>query len=58
MPFQGGMRAVVWTDALQFVVMFGGIIAVIVRGLIEVGGFEKVWQIAVQHDRAGPQVFK
>lgn len=55
---QGGMKAVVWTDALQFVIMFGGIIAVIVRGMVEVGGMEKVWDIAVKHDRAGPQIFK
>ncbi|XP_042228144.1 sodium-dependent multivitamin transporter-like isoform X3 [Homarus americanus] len=54
---QGGLKAVVWTDALQFMVLLGGIVAVIIKGMIEIGGLGKVWEIAVKHDRAGPQIF-
>ncbi|XP_042228143.1 sodium-dependent multivitamin transporter-like isoform X2 [Homarus americanus] len=53
----GGLKAVVWTDALQFMVLLGGIVAVIIKGMIEIGGLGKVWEIAVKHDRAGPQIF-
>ncbi|KAK3863994.1 hypothetical protein Pcinc_030258 [Petrolisthes cinctipes] len=52
----GGMKAVVWTDALQFMVLLGGIVGVLVKGVIEVGGMGRVWDIAVQHNRAGPQI--
>ncbi|XP_050715097.1 sodium-dependent multivitamin transporter-like [Eriocheir sinensis] len=52
----GGMKAVVWTDAFQFVVLFGGLIVVVVSGVTEVGGLAKVWEVAVKHERAGPQI--
>lgn len=29
--FKGGMRAVIWTDVFQFVVMIGGLLAVIIK---------------------------
>ncbi|XP_034944496.1 sodium-coupled monocarboxylate transporter 1-like [Chelonus insularis] len=40
----GGLKAVVWTDTIQTVVMFGGIIIVLVLGTREVGGVGEVWQ--------------
>lgn len=52
------MKAVVWTDVFQFVVLFGGLIVVIVSGVVEVGGLTKVWEVAVKHDRAGQQINK
>uniref|UniRef100_A0A182PLP8 Sodium/solute symporter n=1 Tax=Anopheles epiroticus TaxID=199890 RepID=A0A182PLP8_9DIPT len=42
----GGLRAVVWTDTLQFVLMIGACIAVIVLGISSVGGFMEVWEAA------------
>jgi Na+/pantothenate symporter len=42
--FQGGIKAVIWTDFLQGVVMVMSSIAVIVLGLIHVGGFLPVWE--------------
>ena len=29
--FQGGMRAVVWTDVFQALVMFGGMLAILIQ---------------------------
>jgi Na+/pantothenate symporter len=42
--FQGGIKAVIWTDFLQGVVMVVSSVAVIVLGLIHVGGFLPVWE--------------
>jgi len=42
--FQGGIKAVIWTDFLQGMVMVVASIAVIVLGLINVGGFLPVWE--------------
>jgi len=42
--FQGGIKAVIWTDFLQGMVMVVSSIAVIVLGLIHVGGFLPVWE--------------
>ncbi|KAE9548188.1 hypothetical protein FO519_008597, partial [Halicephalobus sp. NKZ332] len=44
----GGLKAVVWTDSLQAVFMYAGVIAVIVKGLSHerVGGLNRVLQIA------------
>ncbi|XP_069946548.1 sodium-dependent multivitamin transporter-like [Cherax quadricarinatus] len=53
----GGMKAVVWTDVLQLFILILGLIAVIIKGLIDMGSFQRVWEISVQHDRAGPQIF-
>ncbi|XP_043243518.1 sodium-coupled monocarboxylate transporter 1-like [Amphibalanus amphitrite] len=47
----GGMKAVLWTDTVQVIIMFGAIMAVIIKGSIDVGGFDVVWQTAVNGDR-------
>uniref|UniRef100_A0A182NTY1 Sodium/solute symporter n=1 Tax=Anopheles dirus TaxID=7168 RepID=A0A182NTY1_9DIPT len=47
----GGLRAVVWTDTLQFVLMIGACIAVIVLGIYSVGGFMEVWKAADRGER-------
>lgn len=36
--FQGGLKAVVWTDAIQSVFTAASIIFVVIIGLIQVGG--------------------
>ncbi|CAB3364426.1 Hypothetical predicted protein [Cloeon dipterum] len=41
----GGMRAVVWTDALQTVVMVSAMIFVMVLGAAKLGGWGQVWEI-------------
>ncbi|XP_055599842.1 sodium-coupled monocarboxylate transporter 1-like [Uranotaenia lowii] len=46
----GGLRAVVWTDTLQFVLMIGSSLVIIVLGIASVGGFFEVWKAA---DRGG-----
>jgi Na+/proline symporter len=41
---QGGIKAVVWTDFLQGVVMVVASLVVIVLGVIQVGGMGTVWE--------------
>lgn len=40
----GGIKAVIWTDVFQFVVMVSGIIAVLVKSSVDAGGAEKVFE--------------
>lgn len=47
----GGIKAVVWTDVFQAVIMMGGLIAILVIGSVEVGGLDKVWQINKAYNR-------
>ena len=48
----GGVKAVVWTDALQAVALGGGMLAVWYLALQKVdGGWESVWKIGNEHDR-------
>lgn len=44
-------RAVVWTDFIQFILMLAAIIAVIVLGVDEAGGFSNVWTAAERGQR-------
>ncbi|XP_046397965.1 sodium-coupled monocarboxylate transporter 1-like [Ischnura elegans] len=41
----GGLKAVVWTDALQTVMMFFAMIVVVVIGTASLGGLGNVWQL-------------
>ncbi|XP_054162852.1 sodium-coupled monocarboxylate transporter 1-like [Oppia nitens] len=47
----GGIKAVIWTDVLQCILMFLGVIMVIIQGVIEVGGVAEVWNINERGDR-------
>ncbi|XP_063616901.1 sodium-coupled monocarboxylate transporter 1-like isoform X3 [Cydia splendana] len=40
----GGLKAVVWTDVIQTIVMTGAMILVIIKGTIIVGGLGEVWR--------------
>ncbi|CAF4961674.1 unnamed protein product [Rotaria sp. Silwood1] len=56
----GGMKAVIWTDVLQSIVMFVGLLAVIIQGLISLGGFKRTFSIAsrggrIEFDSADPR---
>ncbi|XP_062594392.1 sodium-coupled monocarboxylate transporter 1-like [Saccostrea cucullata] len=47
----GGMKAVLWTDTFQVGMMMAGLLAVLIQGSIEVGGFAKAWERSVVSGR-------
>ncbi|XP_071351662.1 sodium-coupled monocarboxylate transporter 1 [Trachinotus anak] len=47
----GGLKAVIWTDVLQMVIMLAGFAAVIARGAVLQGGLTKIWEDASQGGR-------
>lgn len=47
----GGLKAVVWTDFLQFLIMMAAIIAVIFLGMAKAGGWVNVWTKAEEGGR-------
>ncbi len=49
--FQGGMKAVMWTDVFQICMMFAGLIAVLIRGSQDQGGFDKIWKLMEDGER-------
>ena len=48
---QGGLKAVVWTDVFQSVIMLAGLVIVAITGSIQVGGLQKVWEINQKYGR-------
>uniref|UniRef100_A0A3Q3GQE8 Solute carrier family 5 member 8, like n=1 Tax=Labrus bergylta TaxID=56723 RepID=A0A3Q3GQE8_9LABR len=47
----GGLKAVIWTDVLQMVIMLAGFVAVIARGAVLQGGLTKIWEDSDQGGR-------
>lgn len=47
----GGLKAVVWTDTLQQIIMMGSSIIVVGLGIIAVGGLDVTWQRSLDGDR-------
>lgn len=47
----GGLRAVVWADTIQFLLMLVAIFAIIALGLIDIGGVSEVWTRAQRGGR-------
>ena len=47
----GGMKTVLWTDTLQFVIMLVGLLAALIEGSRLLGGFENAWNIANERGR-------
>ncbi|GFY54516.1 putative sodium-dependent multivitamin transporter [Trichonephila inaurata madagascariensis] len=47
----GGMKAVLWTDLFQGLMMYSAVFAVIAKGTIDVGGFSEVWRLAHEGQR-------
>lgn len=43
--FMGGLKAVVWVDAFQAIIMFGSLLTIVVKATVEVGGFSRVWAL-------------
>jgi Na+/proline symporter len=48
---QGGLKAVVWTDTLQTIVMFSGVVIIMVLGTAYVGGLDVVFDRSAQSGR-------
>lgn len=48
---QGGLKAVIWTDVFQMVIMLAGFVAVIARGAVIQGGLGKIWDDCYQGGR-------
>jgi len=49
--FQGGLKAVVWTDAFQMVVMIVGFLTVLIQGSTYAGGLHNVLEQAENGSR-------
>ncbi|KAL7993075.1 hypothetical protein Chor_017331 [Crotalus horridus] len=47
----GGMKAVIWTDVFQVLVMLSGFVAILIQGTLLVGGPGQVLSIAHNHSR-------
>ena len=45
------MKAVMWTDVFQVTMMMAGLLAVLIQGSIDNGGFINIWQIAKEGGR-------
>ncbi|XP_052790435.1 sodium-coupled monocarboxylate transporter 1-like isoform X2 [Mya arenaria] len=43
--FLGGMKAVIWTDVFQCVVIVAGLLTICIQGAIKVGGMDRVWEV-------------
>ena len=48
--FAGGLAAVVYTDAIQCIVMIGGCLLVLVLGLVQLGGIEPLLELIEQRE--------
>jgi SSS family transporter len=50
----GGMRAVIWTDVIQLLVLFGGQLTIVLVALGKIpGGFAGMWQTVSEDGRLG-----
>ncbi|GFT80531.1 putative sodium-dependent multivitamin transporter [Nephila pilipes] len=47
----GGMKAVLWTDLFQGLMMYSAVFVVIAKGTIDAGGFSEVWRLADEGQR-------
>ncbi|KAK3091315.1 hypothetical protein FSP39_018871 [Pinctada imbricata] len=47
----GGMKAVVWTDTFQMLVMFAGMLTLLIMGSLKLGGLDVAWDIANKNGR-------
>lgn len=45
------MKAVMYTDLLQMVIMICGMLAILIKGSIDVGGVSEVFRIAGEGER-------
>jgi len=47
---QGGMKAVVWADTVQIFLISASILALVIKGVIDIG-IENVWQLNLNSSR-------
>ncbi|CAL4136182.1 unnamed protein product, partial [Meganyctiphanes norvegica] len=47
----GGMKAVLWTDTVQVILMYAAMMLVIFNGMVDEGGFTEVWEKNVNGSR-------
>ncbi|KAH9509626.1 Sodium-coupled monocarboxylate transporter 1 [Bulinus truncatus] len=47
----GGLKAVVWTDVFQSMVMLAGILAIVIQGTLKVGSLSAFWDINDKWER-------
>ncbi|XP_062974866.1 sodium-coupled monocarboxylate transporter 2 [Elgaria multicarinata webbii] len=47
----GGLKAVVWTDAFQLIVMLTGFLTVLIQGTLQSGGLANIWENAKNGSR-------
>ncbi|CAG2199593.1 SLC5A6 [Mytilus edulis] len=47
----GGMKAVVWTDTIQVLIMFSGMLILLIFGCKKLGGLDVAWRVADENDR-------
>lgn len=45
------MKAVLWADTIQMVIVFVGMLTILVEGCIVLGGLDKAWDIADKRGR-------
>jgi Na+/proline symporter len=45
------MKAVMWTDAFQIIMMFAGLIAILIKGSIDHGGFGNIFNYLSEGQR-------
>ena len=50
-PSKGGLKAVVWTDAIQMSIIVVGTLVIAIMGMDEAGGGSVVWEIANDDNR-------
>ena len=48
------MKAVVWTDCFQVLILYSSMFAVLIKGTIDIGGVATVWE---RNDQAGRSDF-
>ncbi|KAK2141079.1 hypothetical protein LSH36_1168g00060 [Paralvinella palmiformis] len=48
---QGGLKAVIWTDVFQSVTMLAGVLTILIKGLIIVGGFSEAFRLVGEVNR-------
>jgi Na+/proline symporter len=46
------MKAVVWTDCFQVLILYTSMFAVLVKGTIDIGGIDAVWERNLQSGRS------
>ncbi|XP_055872563.1 sodium-coupled monocarboxylate transporter 1-like [Biomphalaria glabrata] len=47
----GGIKAVIWTDVFQALIMMAGIMSILIQGTIKVGSWSRVWEISQKWER-------